>query len=114
MKYKAGSVIGIHTPIDGFTEEEKLLKRVIEEESLKTLYAKLPTSRMKFVVAAHYELGYPQELVAEILGIKQPSLQDEIQHIRRVLRGDPYKPKKKKAVVKIEDLMKLCLLLRQP
>ena len=69
---------------------------------------------MKFIVAAHYELGYSQELVAEILDIKQPSLQDEIQHIRRVLKGDPYKPHKYKGTIKLEDLMKLCLLLKQP
>lgn len=113
MKYKSGG-LGILTPSDGYTEEEKLLQRIITEESLKTLYNKLPTSRMKFIVAAHYELGYSQEIVAEILGIRQPSLQDEINHIRRVLRGNPYKPHKHKGTIKIEDLMKLCLLLKQP
>lgn len=113
MKYKSVG-LGILTPSDGYTEEEKLLQKIITEESLKTLYNKLPTSRMKFIVAAHYELGYSQEIVAEILGIRQPSLQDEINHIRRVLRGNPYKPHKHKGTIKIEDLMKLCLLLKQP
>lgn len=113
MKYESVG-LGILTPSDGYTEEEKLLQKIITEESLKTLYNKLPTSRMKFIVAAHYELGYSQEIVAEILGIRQPSLQDEINHIRRVLRGNPYKPHKHKGTIKIEDLMKLCLLLKQP
>lgn len=114
MKYKASAVLGMGTPADGFTDTEKALKSVIEEESLKTLYNKLPTSRMKFVVAAHYELGYSQQIVADILGITQPSLQDEIIHIRRVLKGQPYKPHKHKGTIKLEDLMKLCLLLKQP
>lgn len=113
MKYKSAG-LGILTPSDGYTEEEKLLQKIITEESLKTLYNKLPTSRMKYIVAAHYELGYSQTIVAEILGITQPSLQDELEHIRRVLKGDPYKPHKHKGTIKIEDLMKLCLLLKQP
>lgn len=106
--------MGLGTPSDGLTDTEKALKSVIEQESLRTLYSKLPTSRMKFVVAAHYELGYSQELVADILGIKQPSLQDEIQHIRRVLSGQPYKPHKHKGYVRLEDVMKVILLLKKP
>lgn len=111
MRYKAAG-LGIGTPSDGYTDEEKLLQRVITEESLKTLYGKLPTNRMKFIVAAHFELGYSQEMIAEMLGIKQPSLQDEIQHIKRVLKGNPYKPYKRKKVIKLEDLMKYCLLMK--
>jgi len=113
MKYKLGSSIGMSTPSDGLDDTEKELKRTIEVEALRTLYNKLPTNRMRFVVAAHYELGYPQEFVAEILGITQPSLQDEISHIRRVLKGDPYKPYKKKASIKVADLMQWCLLMKQ-
>lgn len=105
--------MGIQMPSDA-DDLSKQLKSAIEEEALKTLYGKLPTSRMKFVVAAHFELGYSQELIADILGIKQPSLQDEIQHIKRVLTGKPYKPHKYKGTIKLEDLMKMCLLLKQP
>lgn len=112
MKYRSAG-LGLLTPSDGLLEEEKMLQRVIVEEGLKNLYAKLPTSRMKFVVAAHFELGYSQEIVADILGIKQPSLQDELDHIRKVLRGDPYKPRKKKAAVTIEDLLRTAYLLSQ-
>ncbi len=114
MKYSASAAIGIGTPSDGFDDTEKTLKSVIEVESLKLLYSKLPTSRMKFVVAAHYELGYSQEIVADILGIKQPSLQDEIVHIRRVLKGQPYKPHKHKGMVKLEDVMRMISLLKLP
>lgn len=112
MKYKSVA-LGLGIPTDGLDETEKELQRIITEESLKNLYSKLPTSRMKFVVAAHYELGYSQELIAEILGIKQPSLQDEIDHIRKVLKGDPYKPRKYKGMVKVEDVMRTLMLLRQ-
>lgn len=114
MKYKLDAVIGFQTPGDGLTETEKALKGVIAQESVKILYSKLPTSRMKFIVAAHYELGYSQQMVADILGIKQSSLYDEIYHIRRVLKGNPYKPHKHKGTIKVEDLLSLCLLLRQP
>lgn len=102
------------TPSDGFTDIEKDLKTELENQSLLTIYAKLPTSRMKFVVAAHFELGYSQELISKMLGIKQPSLQDEIKHIRRVLKGDPYKPHKHKGTVKVSDMLAIMQLLAKP
>lgn len=114
MKYKFSAVIGMGTPTDGLDDTEKELQRVIQEESLKTLYAKLPTSRMKFVVAAHYDLGMSQQLVADILGITQPSLQDEINHIRRVLSGQSYKPHKHKGTVRMEDVFKALMYLKLP
>lgn len=114
MKYKFSAVIGMGTPSDGLDDTEKELQRVIQEESLKTLYSKLPTSRMKFVVAAHFDLGMSQQLVADILGIQQPSLQDEINHIKRVLSGKPYKPHKHKGTVKIEDVMKAIMYMAKP
>lgn len=109
MKYKI-----IQDPTDGYSEEEKILKSVIEQESLKSLYKKLPTNRMRFVVAAHFDLGMSQELIADILGIKQPSLQDEIAHIRKVLSGQSYKPYKSRGVVKIEDVMKALMYMKLP
>lgn len=112
MKYKS-TALGMGIPSDGLDDVEKQLQRVMTEESLKLLYSKLPTSRMKFVVAAHYELGYTQQLISEILGIKQGSLVDEIYHIKRVLMGNPYKPQKKSDKVSINDLMNLALLLKQ-
>src|SRR6185312_10150621 len=111
MKYKASSAMGFGEPSDGLTDDEKALRSVIEQESLKKLYRKLPTNRMRFVVAAHFELGMTQELVAEILDIKQPSLQDEIAHIKRVLLGKPYKPQRRKATVQVKDIMNYLLLL---
>lgn len=112
MKYKP-SALGILTPPDGLSDMEKELQKALMEESLKLLYSKLPTSRMKFVVAAHFELGYSQQLVADILGIAQPSLQDEIAHIKRVLTGKPYRPHKVKEVVTVEDILKTALYLRR-
>lgn len=115
IKYKPSAVFGLGTPSDGLTDDEKSLKSAIVVDSIKTLYGKLPTSRMKLVVAMHFELGYSQEIIAEILSIKQPSLQDEIKHIRRVLSGQPYKPYKKKGagMVKIEDVMSYLHVLKQ-
>ena len=80
--------------------------------TVESLYQKLPTNRMKFIVAAHFELGYPQDLVAQMLNITQPSLSDEINLIQRVLRGKEYKPRKKDARVKIEDVLKMILYLQ--
>lgn len=105
--------MGFGEPSDGLTDDEKALRSVIEQESLKKLYRKLPTNRMRFVVCAHFELGMTQELVAEILDIKQPTLQDEIAHIKRVLLGKPYKPQRHKGTVKINDLMNYILLLKK-
>jgi len=109
MKYKLG--FGTPTDADSTTKE---LASVLQTEALRELYRKLPTSRMKFVVAAHYDLGYSQELVAEILGIKQPSLQDEIKHIRRVLSGQPYKPHKHKVKIEIKDIMAILAIYARP
>lgn len=106
--------LGVGTPDDGYSQLEKNLLSAITSEGIKGIYAKLPTSRMKFIVAAHFELGYPQEFVAEMLKIKQPSLQDEIKHIRRVLTGQPYRPHKHKGTITLEDLMKMVLLLQKP
>ena len=113
MKYKASAAFGIGMPHDA-DDNTKLLGSLITDESVRMLYNKLPTSRMKFVVAAHFELGYSQQMIADILGITQPSLQDEIKHIKRVLLGQPYKPRKHKGTIKLEELMKMMRLLAQP
>lgn len=105
MKYKLAKAIGINEPPDGYTTEEVQLEMLIANNTIETLYAKLPTSRMKFIVAAHFELGYPQEVVAEILGIKQPTLFEEIELIKMVLNGYKYKPRKFRDEVTTEDVL---------
>jgi hypothetical protein len=114
MNYKLARRIGLNTPPDGYTVEEKQLEKIITTLTIHEMYRKLPTSRMKFIAAAHFELGYPQDLVAEILGISQPTLVNEIALIQRVLLGKPYKPRRKEGVVKVEDMFQMMLLLQRP
>lgn len=95
---KDAAVLGITEPEDGFTNEEKMIARLLFQNTVETIYAKLPTNRMRFIVAAHFELGYPQELVAKILGIGQNRVNEEIQMIRMVLNGRKFKPRLKEKV----------------
>ena len=111
MNYKTIKRVGISEPIDGFLDIEKELAFLLAENTIQSLYSKLPTPRMKFIVAAHFELGYPQEDVAQMLGVRQSSLVDEINLIRRVLLGKPYKPRKTKNVIKQEELLKTLIYL---
>ncbi len=110
MNYKTLRRVGIQVPNDA-TVEELELASVLANNTIQSLYAKLPTPRMKFIVAAHFELGHTQTEVSEMLGITQPALKDEINLIQRVLLGKPYQPRKKKATVRIEDVMKMLLYL---
>ena len=114
IKYKVSKTLGFKEPLDGYTEEEKLLEQLIAISTIQNIYRKLPTSRMKFIVAAHFELGYSQELLAEMLGITQPSLNEEITNIRRVLAGKPYRPHKQKVVIQPQDLINYLLLVSKP
>lgn len=112
MKYKAAKVLGLQEPSDGYTPEEKELEVLIANNTIQTLYAKLPTSRMKFIVAAHFELGYSQELLAEMLNVKQPTLKEEIELIKMVLQGYKYQPRKFKDGLKVEDVISILLHLK--
>lgn len=112
MKPQIINYTGIQTPPDGLTDEEKILQRVLAEESILNLYDKLPTSRMKFIVAAHFELGYPQTLIAKMLDISQPRINKELENIRKVLENKPFRPYKRKGKVSIEKLLELCMMLR--
>ena len=111
MNYRLAKVIGIKGPVDGYTVEEKQIEKLLAEVTIHSLYAKLPTSRMKFIVAAHFELGYPQDLVAKMLGMKQPSLVDEIALIQRIILGKDYTPRKKKAEMPQEELQLVIRML---
>lgn len=105
MKYKLSRTLGIQVPPDGFTQEEKELEDLISGNVMRTVYSKLPTTRMKFIVAAHYELGYPQQLIAEVLGVKQPTLAEELNLIKMVLSGHHYRPRKFKDGLNSEHLL---------
>jgi len=107
-------VLGIAEPPDGFTPEEKVLLQLAGEHTVESIYAKLPTSRMKAVVAMHFELGYNQEMLARIFNVTQEQIALEIRNIQKVLLGKPYRPHKPKNVIRVEDLLSLCLNLMKP
>lgn len=113
MKRSLINYLGIKTPNDGYTDEEKILERLLVEATVQSLYSKLPTNRMKFIVAAHFELGYPQELLSDMLGISQERIVVEIGNIRKVLLGRPFKPYKQKGKIEIQQLLELCMMLKE-
>jgi DNA-directed RNA polymerase specialized sigma subunit len=113
MKYKPAA-LGMGTPSDGLLDEEKELQTIITRESLRRLYKKLPTFKMRFIVATHFDAGMSQEDVADIMGITQASLNDVyIRAIRRVLKGQPYKPQKHRPKVDLKVAMQHLLLLSE-
>lgn len=88
------------------------MEKLLADLTVQSLYAKLPTPRMKAIVALHFELGYSQELVAQMFGMKQPSLVDEIALIQRILLGKPYRPRRKvQPEAKREDVQKVLDIL---
>lgn len=121
MARNISAVLGFKTPSDGKTKEEKLLEKEISQNTVYSLYSKLPTSRMKFIVAAHFELGYTQEMIAEILSTSQPNISAEIKTIqdvfigrsRRSRQGKKYKPKnwRTKPELSPEDVMRTMVTL---
>lgn len=90
-------------PPDGFTKEEKAIARLLTEETVDTLYSKLPNSRMKAILALHFELGYTQDVVARIFGVSQSQISLDIKNIQRILMGGDYQKHTKVVRVKIGD-----------
>ncbi len=113
MKHRLSKILGIKEPDDGFTEEEEMIARTLSEYTVQDIYAKLPTSRMKAVVALHFELGYPQETIANIFHVSQEQIALEVENIRKVLRGDRYKPHQVLPTVRAEDLIQMIIQLQQ-
>ena len=121
MRAQISKIVGINTPSDGFTAEEQQLSRLIGEQAVATLYHKLPTSRMKALVAMHHELGYKQELLAEIFGVSQERINQELMLIRkyflqkpdRSVHNRPYVPREKPPTIKIADLLRVVMLFKE-
>lgn len=110
--------MGFRTPADGLTDEEKEIERLVGSHAVENLYAKLPTSRMKAIVAMHFELGYPQEVVASVFGVDQSRIAQEIKIIKSIFLGtgtnkyNPYKKRKPKEIT-VPDLIQLLLMLQE-
>ena len=107
-------LLGINEPPDGFTDEEKVLVRLMGEHTIESLYGKLPTSRMKAIVALHFELGYSQELIGRMFRISQERVNQEVDNVRKILMGQKFKPHKEKVTISVPDLIKLCHTLLKP
>jgi predicted DNA-binding protein YlxM (UPF0122 family) len=110
---KTNELLGIRVPGDGFTEEEELIAKLMFENTIESIYSKLPTSRMKAIVALHFELGYKQDLVAQMFNISQARINQEIENIRKILIGKPFKARKEKVRIAVSDLISLCLQLQR-
>lgn len=111
-KYNFSKFLGFNEPEDGYTLVEEKLRDLISNNTVQMIYAKLPTSRMKFLVAAYYELGYTQEMLSDILDVQPQTLQEELDLIKMVLMGYKYTPRKFKDDVKTSDVLKIMLTLR--
>lgn len=112
MKRDFPKVLGIKTPPDGMTDEEKVITNLLCNAVVDEIYTKLPTSRMKAIVAMHFELGYDQETLGRIFKVKQEQIALDIKNIKKVLLGKPYKPHKRKLKVSVEDLLSMAIMLK--
>lgn len=94
---KIARMVGIVEPPDGFTDEEKAIARVLSQNTVVSLYRRLPTPRMK-AIASMLDHGYTQQTIAEIFGCTQERISVEIRTIRKVLKGGQYNPHREKQV----------------
>ena len=113
MRSQRQGLLGIKNPPDGFTDEEETIKHLLFENTVHSIYAKLPTSRMKAIVALHCELGYTQEMVAKMFSVTQEQISQEIANVRKILKGKKYRPHKRKPVIEVKDLLNICLSLQR-
>lgn len=84
---KSGIMRVINEPNDGMTPEEEKLIGAIESITISKIYGNLPTNRMKAIVALHFECGYRQSVVAEILGVSESRISQEVRRIKDILKG---------------------------
>lgn len=77
----------IAEPVDGYTPEEEEILSIIGTMTISQIYGKLPTNRMKAIVALHFDAGYSKETVAEIFGVSRSRISQEVGVIRDILSG---------------------------
>ncbi len=117
MKAKMSKIIGFRTPEDGLTPEEKQIELLVGTMAVENLYAKLPTSRMKAIVAMHFELGYPQQVIAAVFNVDQSRIAHEIRIIKKIFlnkdteKYNPFKPRKPKAL-SVPEVIKMLMMLQ--
>ena len=75
----------IQPPSDGFDRlEQEFLKDMIID-----IYKVIPKVEDKFILFAVEEMGYPQEVIGEILGIPQYTICLRLQKIKKFLKNHP-------------------------
>jgi hypothetical protein len=111
---KMSEHMGFEYPSDGLTPEEKAIERTVAELSLHEIYGRLPNNKLKALVAMHFELGYPQDMLAKVFGVDQSMISRELEIVRMILKGKAYRPHKPKAAqVNMTQVMEVLLLLGQ-
>lgn len=68
-------------PPDGFTDAEEIIIR----SALSEIYMHVPDPMTKFIIAAHFECGYTQCEVADMLKVSQPLVVKKIKRARAIL-----------------------------
>lgn len=117
MKVKMNKILGLHIPSDGLTNDEKEIAHLLSINTINNLYGKLPTSRMKAIVAMYFELGYSQEAVAEVFKVNRSRIAQEIDLIKKIFLDKPTAPynpyrKKKKRVVTLPEVLDLLMMIQ--
>lgn len=113
MKREFPKRLGLRIPPDGLTNEEKVIADLLCDNVVENIYEKLPTDRMKAITAMHFELGYDQETLGKIFICKQEQIALDIRNIKRVLRGEPFKPRQRRNVsaVGVPEILEMMMTL---
>lgn len=106
MKREISKRMGLRMPPDA-TPEEFEFADLLPDLVFDSIYGRLPTDRMRALVAMHFELGYDQVSLAKLWGVSQPAIAYEIEIIRQILKGKKHKPQKRKKGIDTNDLLKL-------
>lgn len=69
-------------PPDGFNGQEELILR----SALTEIYKHIPDPVTKFIIVSHFECGYTQMEVADMLKVSQPLIVKRIKRAREVLK----------------------------
>lgn len=69
-------------PPDGFSVQEELILK----SALTEIYKHIPDPITKFIIVTHFECGYTQMEVADMLKVSQPLIVKRIKKAREILR----------------------------
>ena len=72
----------VYPPSDGFTNIEKLFMK----EIFISMYKSLRDPVLQLIIIAHFECGYTQDEIAEMLRISQPTVFIKLQKAQNKLK----------------------------